>query len=185
MNSIPKGMVPVEELRQAEKQGEFYRQETHRWKDALKSSEERVSDLESLVHSLETTRKDHGATLDTLRAERDRLLEEIDEWKAASGLEVNGDPEGITPEECAKNVQALYLENDRLREALEWIAKPDATATDALKYGILAEQKARAALAAGQGEGEICSTCGEHAGDCSLESALHSMWVKPTAPEPE
>ena len=39
-------------------------------------------------------------SVEKMQAEINRLNAEIDEWKAASGLECGGDPDGVTPKAC-------------------------------------------------------------------------------------
>lgn len=58
----------------------------------------------------------------TVEEENRILLEEIKKWKNASGLEVGGDPDGVTPEKMSLYWIKIEKENEILKGILNTIS---------------------------------------------------------------
>jgi len=63
---------------------------------------------------------------DAARAEVERLKDLVDEFKAATMLDVNGDPDGVTPRLLEGHVTALRTEIDRLQSERAALAQENA-----------------------------------------------------------
>jgi len=64
--------------------------------------------------------------LDAARAEVERIQALVDEFKAASMLDVNGDPDGVTPRLLEGHVTSLQTEVERLRTERATLAQENA-----------------------------------------------------------
>jgi outer membrane murein-binding lipoprotein Lpp len=81
---------------------------------------------------IETRRARDAANerLEAARAEVERLKDLVDEFKAATMLDVNGDPDGVTPRLLEGHVTALRTEIDRLQSERAALANDMQKASD-------------------------------------------------------
>lgn len=76
--------------------------------------------------AIEQTLHEMEQRSDAARAEVERLQALVDEFKAASMLDVNGDPDGVTPRLLEGHVTALQTEVDRLKTERTTLAQENA-----------------------------------------------------------
>ena len=70
-------------------------------------------DSETIVRTTMSVSK-MQAKIEELVSDRLKLLDEIDRWKLASGLEKGGDPDAVTPEDAELYLKSVEEENERL-----------------------------------------------------------------------
>lgn len=87
-----------------EQERETAREEAARWQRKLHAE---YKETEKLNSALEVARKAWADKCATSDKECDRLKELVDEFKAASMLDVGGDPDGVTPQLLEKHITAL------------------------------------------------------------------------------
>jgi len=60
------------------------------------------------------------------------LMEEIEQWQSASGLESGGDPSGVTPDAMSRYWEGVEAENERLRQI---VAECEARIAEPRRFG--------------------------------------------------